>query len=442
MKHSTRHWLTTLVTLAVTLFVCTGCERTEDDLKQWRDTKTGMQKMQTWAASPDEPMNVRIRALEIMLEEYEPSVVKKTLNNIKDDKSRQKLETAVVEKIEKMWATKDYPTVAKIKEKNNIGPDTQIQSFDFPLPSEGQEDSFSEAVMAKDGAFYAVQAIQDDALKKRLQKVLADWLAEEWRLRDNIGKVTLAQVVPYAGPEGQKHAMAWLRQTGNVSDVSKALYDQADDELKGMIAEVLVERAREKTPNVPQSLAVAVIKREHENSVPFLKEAVQKGYFSDQLLDASMNTIRKVEGPKSTDFFVGLIEDNPGPLRWAAVNDLILARNNAGVLSAAFSLPLQADGYAGVDSGRFQDDANWFGNFVAEESKNWDSDLNQTATRLLDSERWPARVLGLAVVKSADLTDLKSKVESMSDDSQVIPVWGEQKTVGELAGDIAKTLGS
>jgi len=442
MIRHTRLPVSLLILSLATAVLFGGCERSKEDLENWRNAKRGMEKMQTWAASPDEPMEVRIRALEIMVEQYNPSTASETLKQVDDKEDRSKLEKGIVDKVESMWKTGDYPTVDKLRQEMGVDTGADQLSFEIPLPGPGQVQSFYEGVKAKDAAFHLIQTVQQKKQKERLQNILADWLSKEWRLRNQVGKVTLAQIVPYAGPEGEKHAMKWLQQTDDFSTVSRALIDNGDDELRGKVTDVLVERAREQTPEVSDKLAAAIIKAEHPNAIPFLKEAVQKGYFSPTLMDGSMDSIRKVEGPKSTDFFVGLIETRTGPLRWAAVNDLILARGKSGVLSAAFSLPLDAEEYASTDEGRFQDDANWFGNFVASEAENWDGDLNSTVTRLLESERWPARVLGLAVVQSAELTELKSKVESMSGDSQTIPGWKEQKTVGALAGDVAKALDS
>lgn len=442
MKRHTRLPVSVLVLAFATTVLLGGCERSKEDLEAWRNAKRGMEKMQTWAASPDEPMEVRIRALEIMVEQYNPSTASETLKKVDNQGDRAKLEKGIVDKVEAMWKTGDYPTVDKLRKEMGVDTGADQLNFEIPLPGPGQVQSFYKGVKAKDAAFHLVQSVQQKKQKERLQSILADWLSKEWRLRNQVGKVTLAQIVPYAGPEGEKHAMKWLKQTNNFSTVSRALIDNGDDKLRGKVTDVLVERAREQAPEVSDKLAASIIKAEHPNAVSFLEEAVREGYFSPTLLDGSMDAIRKIEGPKSTDFFVGLIESRTGPLRWAAVNDLILARGKSGVLSAAFSLPLDAESYADTDEGRFQNDANWFGNFVASEAKNWDGDLHSTVTRLLESERWPARVLGLAVVQSAELTDLKSKVESMSDDSQTIPGWKKQKTIGALAGDVANALDS
>jgi hypothetical protein len=419
------------VALAVGLVAGLGCERTPEDVEKWRNAKQGMEKMQEWASNPNEPMPVRIRALEVLIEEHSPTNLEPTLEDI-DGEARQKLVTAGAERVKKMWEAQELPTIDEETDKK--GGKVQVKQDAKPIK-------------AKDAAYYLIPAAKGNN-KKTLQGILDEWLSTDWELRDQLGKTDLTQLLARASQEGAKHLLEWLKKTDDPSRVASMLRENTNG-LEDQMAKILRKRAEETHPDVSPSLLSAIVNSESDEIVPYLKMATRDSKSSPKLIDQAMEAIKDIQGPRSVNFFTALISEDKGKLRWAAVNDLIAIRGKGGILSAATALPLEKDTYAYPDADSFKTDAEWFANFVVGEMKDADvSTISSTLVRALESERWPVQVLGLTTARAAHQKDLlgegtdevRKTVQKLTSSRTDVPGWGESKRVGEIAHTTADIL--
>ena len=131
-------WTRVLFALVAALLVL-GCERKPEDLEQWRNAEGGMEKMVQWAKSSEEPMPVRKRAVEILMEQGNSGEVRDMLDGMKKEgPEREQLVAAAIGVLEKQWAAKDYPTLDESTAKQGGA----VKVGD------------SKSVMAKDAAYY------------------------------------------------------------------------------------------------------------------------------------------------------------------------------------------------------------------------------------------------------------------------------------------------
>jgi hypothetical protein len=417
-----------------------GCERTPEDLEKWRNAQGGMEKMVEWSTSPKEPKAVRIRATEILIEEGSVTKLEDVFDGVEDGPLKQEMMQAAVQKIEEMWNKQDLP---------QIGEETDEEGGRVKVGE-------SKAVQAKDAAYFLVPYAEGPQ-KEKLQSILADWLSKDWQLRDQLGRTTISQLVPEAGPKGMKNAIRWIEKTDRPGKVVGGLLQNADDAIEQEIAETVAARAEKEHPDLSGELMSAVMQVEDDAIVPYLQKAVTDPKSSPQMVDGAMERIKKIKGKVATGFFADLITNYEGKLRWAAVNDLIDLRGKAGIRSAAMSLPLDKESYAIPEEGSFQDDVKWFARFVvgkmAEDGVNSISDqLNQ----MLTSDRWPAEVLAMSTALRADTSDKEAEkqllepgretivenINGLTSSRESIPGWGSQMRVGELAHNVLDAMGA
>jgi len=420
-----------IVAVTTLLVAGLGCERSPEDVENWRGTKNGMKKMQEWATSPDEPTPVRVRAVQVMIEEHQPTTLDATFEEISDDDARQKLVSGGVVTIEEMWNIQDMPTMDETDDSGKV----KIEE--------------SEAVKAVDAAYYLIPYAEGDN-QSTLQGILDTWLSKDWKLREKLGKVSLGQVFERAGDRSVEHLLTWLEESDDPQRVAKLMRENAGDrEVEDRIAEVLVERANQNHPEISPSLLSAIVNTDSEKVVPYLKKAIRDSESRPKLVDQSMEALKTIQGERAAPFFTTIIEEHKGKLRWAAVNDLISLRGKGGILSAATALPLEKDTYAHPENDSFRKDAEWFANFVGTEMKDADvSTLSNTLVRALESDRWPVQVLGLMTARSAHQKDLLGDgfdkvvdaVDKLTSDRTEVPGWGEDKRIGEIAHETLDAL--
>ncbi|MFB6265360.1 MAG: hypothetical protein ABEL76_17305 [Bradymonadaceae bacterium] len=424
--------------LAPLLVLIAACERTPKDVEKWRNAKKGMEKMQTWAASPKEPMDVRVRAVRIMIEEGRTPLLVSTFDDIESKSEREKLAAEVAPVIEEMWEKKDFPT---------------LDSGDSAAGGKKVKVGDSMSVKAKDAAYYVEPHASGDA-HSRFQSILAQWLSKDWKLRNQLGNVTLGQILPRAGEAGVENALTWLEETDRPGEVAATLRKHADEKVKTQIAKVIAKRAEKAHPKLSGSLKRAVVETRQEPITDYLETAIRSPKSSPKFVDAAMEALKTIQGKRATGFFAELIEKKSGALRWAAINDLIQIRGKGGVLSAAIALPLDREAYTSDEEGQFKKDANWFGSFTVTEMQDEGvSSISDTVLRMIDSGRWPARAMALAIIQQAyqnDASDLLkndhgklvSTVEELTSNGERLPNWGEPQTLGGLARETLELLES
>ena len=420
-----RQWL-----LVVTLLLGLGlsaCERKPEDLEKWRRAKGGMEKMQEWAKSTKEPMPVRKRAVEILVEENESIKLADLLKNIKDEATRQELASSCVPLIEQYWATQDHPKIDE-KTKTEGG---QIKVGD------------SKSVRAKDAAYYLHPYVRE-ADRPKLEAILAAWLKEDHMLRDQLGRTTLAQLVPLAGKEGFQGMMTWFENAKNPGQVASEIRRLGDEATKKEFAKKVLEVANARHPDISDELSTVILETEDPVIVPYLQRAILDERSPAGLVDDATDALVRLEGPKSSVFFTKIIQEQKGLRRWVAVTRMIEVRGKDGVIQGANALPLEPDAYTQSVEGGMGKESEIFCNFVKstyEEKKL--GEFEPEIKKLLTSSRWPAQALGLRCAQKHKLSTLKAEVEALAESKQVLPGWAEaeaEQTLGAFAKEVAAEL--
>ena len=134
----------------------------------------------------------------------------------------------------------------------------------------------------------------------------------------------------------------------------------------------------------------------HENLAPYLERAILDPESPAELVDSAMDIYARSMGEKATPLFAKLVAEKDGLLRWVAATRLIEIRGKSGVLAAAKALPLEPASYAKPEPDSFKKESEIFCNFVDTELKEQGIETAEDVVKnLLQSERWPAQVLGL-----------------------------------------------
>jgi hypothetical protein len=417
--------------LLAALLVGIGCERSPEDVERWRNAKDGMKKMQEWATSPDEPMKVRKAAFRVLIEERAITQLTPTLEEVSAEDQKE-LVAVGAQAVSEQWKAQDMPTIDGQEKK---GGRVKV--------------SASKSVAAKDAAYYLIP-FAEGKTKEQLTGILTDWFAKDWELRDQLGKTNLKQLFPRAGDGAIDHALKWLEQTNEPAKVVALIKEHGDSKAEEKAGDILAKRAKKAHPDVSPGLLTAISEVDSEAGIDYLKMAIRDPKTKPVIVDQCMEALKKLRGERATTFFSKLIREEKGKLRWAAVDDMIVIRGKAGLLSAATSMPIEKTSYAYPDEDSFKKDANYFGSRIVDEMNSRDvSTISNTVTRALESERWPVQVLGLAVAKQAHskgdlIKDGHDKVlkavKALTSSRESIPGWGEEMRVGELAHEVADFL--
>lgn len=416
-----RHCWVVLVGVAFVL----GCERKPEDLEVWRNAEGGYQKMAEWAQSPEESDAVRVRAVQILVEEHQPNMLQPLLDSVSDEGMKQKLVDASLPTVQSMWAKEDWP---KIEE----GAEGLVRV-------EGR----SESVGAKDAAYF-LQPHATGATKAALEEILAQWMSQDQDVRDQLGVTTIGQVAPRAGAKGVEMMLAWLETTSNpavvVDKIMSGATADGNDQIQAALADAIRKRAEAEHPKLAPQTEVAMLKMNHENIVPYLEKAIQDPDSPVKLIDAAMDVYTRIMKERAGPLFAKLVSEKTGLLRWVSATRLIEVRGKAGALAAANALPLEADTYDEPEDDAFKKESEIFCNFVNSELRSQDVDPTDVAKQFLASSRWPVQVLGVQCAKTTGANALKADLEAMAKDKTSLPGWGEKKTLGQLASEIAADL--
>lgn len=415
-----KHLAVLIVTL---LLVATsfGCERKPADLEEWRTAKGGMEKMQEWAQSGEEPRAVRIRAFEILVEEGEGNALPPTLEGVEDEKVRTEMVEAAVPIVVEKWEKQDMPKMSDdVKEQGG-----RVAA------------GASESVEAKDAAYF-LQPFAKGESKKKLESIMGEWLSTDWQLRNQLGNTTLGQIAPRAGEAGTKSLTAWLEEAVQPSTVVTMINKHGDDETKEAAAKVLAKRAEEEHPEPSKSLQVALLSLEHEALSPYFKKAITDPNSPNDLIDASMDALVRIEGEKAAPFFSDLVKNKSGLLRWVSATRLVEVMGKPAFTYVSTGLPVEMETYPASDSADLKENTQYFCNmYHGEMTDQKVESVSDQLSRGLRSSRWPARMLALQCARKFNASDLEEQISTMTSDSQALPGWGEEMTIGDLA---SKTL--
>ena len=405
-----------------------ACERTPESLEDWRNAEGGYEKLAEWATSSEEPEAVRIRAVQILIEENQADMLVPLMEKVESDEMRAKLVQGAVPTIEKMWAKADWPKIDPNDAKGGM------------VKVEGK----LESVVAKDAAYFLQPFAQGES-KEKLENILATWMSQDQDVRNQLGSTTLAQVAPRAGKKGVEMMLKWLETTKQpavvVDKIVAANTEDKNEEVTAALAAAVAKRAEAEHPKLSEQTRLALLKLTHENLAPYLERAINDPESPADLIDAAMEVYARSMGDRATPFFAKLVAEKDGLLRWVAATRLIETRGKSGVLVAAKALPLETESYSKPKDDSFKTESEIFCNFVDTELKEQGLETAEDVVKnLIESERWPARVLG---IRCAGVTKEKSAVpmlEALKKDKTQIPGWGGKKTVAELAKETAAEL--
>lgn len=421
-------WKTWFVAAFSTAALSAGCDRSPDDLEVWRTSEGGYEKMVEWASSPEEPVDVRQRAVQILIEEHRPNDLHEIFTNVSDPTVKKQLVDAAIPVVEQMWNKKDWPKINQEGAKGGL------------VKVEGR----SESVGAKDAAYF-LQPHAEGASKEKLETILATWMSQDQDIRTQLGVTTIPQIAPRAGKGSTEMMIAWLESTKTpsviVDKITALPEDEQSDDLNAAVAETVRKRAEAEHPNLSPSTEGAMMRMSHPNMAPYLERAIADPESPPRLIDGAIDVYVRAMGDRATPFFVKMVSEKSGLLRWVAATRLIEIRGKAGVLAAAKALPLEPDTYAVPEDDSFKKESEIFCNFVSTELKKQGIEsADDVVANLLKSNRWPVQVLGLRCAEITEASATKPLVEELVKDKTGLPGWGDGKTMGELATDVAATL--
>lgn len=409
--------------LLLALGLIVGCERKPEDLEVWRTSEGGFEKLAEWAKSAEEPEAVRIRAIQILIEENEVGDLLPLFEALPDDATRAKFADAMLPTVEALWNTQDQPRMTQeVKEGGG-----QIKVGE------------SKTVVGKDAAFF-LQPFASSA-KARYEEILATWMSEDQDLRTQLGATTIGQVMPRSGEKGLAAMVTWLETTTKPATVQRNVMEHAkdDDKIMGELANVLVKRANEKHPEIEGELEVALLENGHKNLMPYIEKAINDPAVSNKLKDGLMDAVVRTQGEKATPFFSEVVRTQKGLLRWVAAQRIIEVRGKAGILIAANAMPLEYEAY---EPEELKKESEFLCNFISTEMKEQGVDsVSAEIKRGLESERWPVKAIALRCAEITKDASVKAEVSALAASKDHLGGFGDAKmTVGKFASEVAAKL--
>ncbi len=401
-----------------------GCERTPDSLDPWRNAEGGVEKLAGFAKSADESLAVRERAIQILVEDEQLSALIPIFKDAPAD-VQAKLVTASMVPIEAKWAKKDWPKIEK-------GAQTDTGRMKV---------KHSQSAAAKDMAYY-LYPYAGEADKKKIEGILGEWTSEDQDIRTQIGKTTLGQAASRAGQKGIDNMLAWIASTNKVATVARKIRKDASKEIREQLDAGISKRAEAAHPNLKENeIEIAVLETETAAIVPYLNRALRDEKSPDGLIDAAMDILVKIQGPKSTSLLSELASKRKGLIRWVSATRLIEVRGKSGILLAAKALPLDPAQYDLSKDDALKKESEIFCNFVDTEMKKQKvTDISGVLKRGLSSNRWPVKMLALRCVEISKQSKLKAEVEALTSDDTALNGFKDLASIGDLAKSVAAKL--
>jgi hypothetical protein len=427
----TKKWLSALLLATLLLGACGGPK--PEDVETWRNAKGGVEKITGWAGDQKVNLPTRERALSTLIQMDLANQLDDLFKKLEGDPNKDQLIKAAITTIEAMWKKQDFPKLDE-NTKNQGG---QVAVGD------------SEAVRAKDAAFF-LHPHTSGAEREALEKILSEWVSADHDLRDQLGKTTLAQVIPRADKSAIDKFLTWFDKAKRPAVLARQIREAKNEELNKKLDAKIIEVANARyeqlvstettLPSVAE-LRIAIMEVEQaEGQVALLEKIILEDKAPDAFVDAAMETLVKVQKERSTPFFNRLVTSSKGLKRWVAVTRLIEVRGRPGVLQAVNALPLEQEGYLPKE---LEENSAYFCNFLKgefEELKIADQ-LEPTIKQLLTTSRWPAQLLGVQCAELHKLANLKPEVTALVKERQGLPGWGDGSiTLGQRAKEVSDAL--
>lgn len=409
--------------LVVALTVGLGCDRSPEDLEEWRTARGGIDQLAEWAKDGGEPMEVRVRAVQIIIEEGEDRFIPRILDEIDDEQARQQITTGAMETVREMWEVQDFPEV-----------DEELLEEGGEIALEGLNSIYAIE------SLYRLMPYLDDEQQEVGQEILRDWISRDQMVRNQWADVGIPLLVPLAGEGATELVSNWILDSNDPRSVAASLRRHAPDGTHGPIDEAVVELAREQHPNVEMDLKHAINGAESDAIVPYLEEVIVDEEVSNELFQIAIDTIADVlDGEDAAGVLSTVVKQRPGVLRWAAATAILDAREKAGLKDIAKALPGDDDAFGSEDE--FNQRATYLCNYVNTHVERGDFEEDyDTLVALLEMEHWPAQTLGLQCAARLGAKQLREDVEALSGQSGQIHGWGQRLTIGQFADHVAENL--
>ncbi|TXD43309.1 hypothetical protein FRC96_01730 [Lujinxingia vulgaris] len=410
--------------LIAALLIPTGCQRTPEDLEVWRTAKGGTEQLTTWAESEEEPLEVRVRAVQILIEEGEHARIPRTLDRVEDEAARQAMADGAIPTIETMWAANDIPELTE--EMKEQGAELVIGD--------------SKSTRAKDAAYMLYPYLSEGAQQKA-QAILKAWLEKDLELRDQLGDATVAQIVPLAGDGAVELVAPWLKETFQPGRIAAAMREFVPEEDQGPLDAALAERAREEHPELKRDLPQAIFNANTAEAAPYFEFAIFDENTSTEHIQAAMEALARVKGKDATETYQKIITERPGLMRWVAANYIIDTQKRESLPLIASALPTTTEGWDIPREDSFEAATSQVCNlYKGTMEREKVTDFEPIIKELLAMESWPAQTLGVVCAGVTNATSLQPDVAALSGERQRLPGWSSRTTLGQLASQIASAL--
>lgn len=421
MNRHALHYLLVLFALAG-LTLSLGCERSPEDLEEFR---TSHNQLVEWAVSESEPMPVRVRAVQILVEEGYYDRLPAVFDDIEDDAARTELANGAMPAVEGLWEAQDQPELTeKMREEGG-----RLAVEDL------------KTARAVDALYHLTPYMSGDA-KSQAQQILRDWMSTDQELRTQLTTAAIPLLFPHAGDGAIELLSDWIVETYEPYELVSALRRRAADSDHEVIDAAVVERARGEHPELPMDLKKSINEAESEAIIPYLEEViVDDTVADDEFFQIAINVIRDVLGEDAPPVLAKAVSHHDGPRRWASATNIVDVAGITGLITIAEALPTDAEGYeAGKDdqvNSRFTYICNHTATLLDREEIDADPDALVT---LLEGEQWPAQVLGIRCAARMNMSELQEEIAALNSERTAIPLWGDSMQVGQYARRISAAL--
>lgn len=413
-----RHLLVGL--LAVLLTFSVGCERSPEDLEEWRNAQGGMAQLSQWAADDGEPTDVRIRAVQILVEEGASDRVPRTLEEVEDEQLRQRLANEAMPTIETMWDQQDFPELTE--EMQEEGAQIPVEDYD--------------AVRAVDAIYRMMPYFGDDA-QQQARAILRDWISEDQQLRTQLADTRIPFLIEHAGDDAVELIRNWLMETHEPDSLARTLRNNLPEHQIRDVDAIIAERAEEEHPDLDESMHQAVVHADTDGIIPYLEKVIEE---RTSLMSDAFHTLANI-GEEGHEMLMEIIENETAQVRWTAISRLLEQEGITMLGDIAEALPADEDAYQ-ADGDRSLDqytravcaDAR-----RAAESEDVEG-ASQIFTDLLDQDHWPATTLALQCATVFEATDIREDIAALDDDSTSLPHWNTGDNIGEFATIVGEVL--
>ncbi|MBH24243.1 MAG: hypothetical protein CMH57_07300 [Myxococcales bacterium] len=393
------------------LLVVSGCQRKPEDLEVWRPSraKNGLDKLKEWIADDSEPMPVRVRASEILVEEDYAYALATSLEKASEG-DRATIVAQLTPTILQWYNTQDATV-------------------------EAYETNKSKQVIAKEGLYHLYKHAPPEQ-KAQIEAALVDWLSKDLFVRNQMGTITVNQIAEALGPKGAEPLLKALADPNNQQHTIAAdLRKIKDKAIDAKRVEVLTKMAESQLPKLDKDLERAILEEEDASIAPLLVTIVDNDKVEPAVRDSAHLRIGKVQGKvQAMSTYITWVRKGPEGLRWISIQSIAEIQGKLGLTPILAALPEKGT-YGEGDPEGFSRDAGRLCQTEVKEMK----DTEPVFVKALSTGTTPAKAVALRCLQEVGTqAAAKAPVEKLVEDETPLPAWGETKTLGALAKE---TLG-